>query len=274
MIDCAACAKTEGCPQTAGCAACAAGVGCAVGAGCAAVPTEPAVPADLLLAQVADAVRARATVYRLLASLYFAELTEEQIRHVASLDPFSLDGFDPLFAEGLHDVQRALRRPDSGTREELAVDYAHSILGAGTYEERRATPYESVFTSETGLLMQDARDEVLALFRSEHLQPDPRLRVPEDHLSFIFEFMAVMCDRLAGALGEGDLAEARRNVGVQKTLHAGHLLNWIDKFCDVFDKVALTRFYRGVSKMTRSFVHMDAEFLSDVDAALAEAEGE
>lgn len=221
-----------------------------------------------VLDELVEAMGARATVYRLLASLYFKELTDEQIAHIHGLDPFSFDGFDPLFAEGLHDIQRAVRKPNSGTREELAVDYAHAILGAGGYEERRATPFESVFTSEEGLLMQDARDQVLALFRAERLAPDPALRVPEDHLSFIFEFMAVLCDRFVQAVGAGDLAEARRNLGVQRRLHAEHLLNWIDAYCDVFDRVALTRFYRGVSKITRSFVHMDAEVLADAAAAL------
>ena len=50
-------------------------------------------------------------------------------------------------------------------RQELAVDFAGSILAAGSYEERRATPYESVFTSETGLLMQEARDDVYRFVR-------------------------------------------------------------------------------------------------------------
>lgn len=228
-----------------------------------------------------DAMAARATVYRLLASLYFTELTDEQIAHIHALEALDPADLDPLFAEGLHNMQRALRRPNSGTREELAVDYAHSILGAGTYEERRATPFESVFTSETGLLMQDARDEVLALLRSEGIVPDPALRVPEDHLSFICEFMAVLCDRLVAALQADDLAEARRIAQVQQTLHHDHLANWIDAYCDVLDTVALTDFYRGVSKITRSFVHGDAEALaatlellaSENDEPPAEASG-
>ena len=71
-----------------------------------------------------------------------------------------MSGGDPLIAEGFEDIRRYLRKCDTGTRQELAVDYAHTFLAAGNYESFAATPYESVFTSETGLLMQDARDEV------------------------------------------------------------------------------------------------------------------
>lgn len=213
-------------------------------------------------------MQARAQTYRLLASLYFKELTNEQIEHIHGLEALESDDFDPLFAEGLHAMQRAVRHPNSGTREELAVDYAHSILGAGAYEERRAVPFESVFTSETGLLMQEARDEVRALFLAEGVTPNPELRVPEDHLSFIFEFMAVLSDRLVLAAMAGDEAEVLRNLGVQEALHRDHLANWIDAYCDVLDQVALTRFYRGVSQITRSFVHSDKDVLADVRAVL------
>lgn len=219
--------------------------------------------------EVDGATAARAAMYCMLASLYFAELTEEKVRELAGVKLSGMDFGDELMAEGMHDIERYLRRVNSGTRQELACDYAHSMLGAGAYEQRRATPFESVFTSDSGLLMQDARDDVYRLFCQEHLEAREELRIPEDHLSFIFEFMAILCDRMRGAVACGFHEEAARLADVQKELWEHHLANWIDAYCNVLDEVALTRFYRGVAKVTRAFVHADGNFIDATRAALA-----
>lgn len=220
--------------------------------------------------QLIEVSVARALVYRTLSSLYFKELTDEQIDALAKKDLSAFDGLDPLFAQGVHDIERSLRRKNTATRQLLAVDFAGAILGAGVHEERRATPFESVFTSEAGLLMQEARDEVYRAFLDERLEVNGTLRVPEDHLSFLFEFMAVLCDRFNEALGEGDAARACGLLSRQRAFHANHLLNWIDAYCDCLEGCAETRFYQGVAKMTRSFVHLDEELLHDLHEVLLE----
>ena len=105
----------------------------------------------------------------------------------------------------------------SGARQELASDYARTFLAADTYDERRATPYESVFTSAEGLLMQDgARRRVPPFLRRGLGRGHCRGVRPEDHLSFEFEFMALMCDKANDALARGDVAEAARALRVQR----------------------------------------------------------
>ena len=47
-----------------------------------------------------------------------------------------------------------------------------------------------------------------------------------------------------------------------------HQLNWIDDLCDAVLDVAETRFYRGVAKVTRGFVHMETEVIADELEAL------
>lgn len=220
--------------------------------------------------QLVEVSRARASVYRTLSSLYFKELTDEQIDALVEQDLSVFDNLDPLFAQGCHDIERSLRHRNTATRQRLAVDFAGAILGAGTRDERRATPFESVFTSANGLLMQDARDGVLRSMCEMHLGVAEGLNVPEDHLSFLFEFMAVLSDRFSEALGEGNAAGAHGFLARQQAFHANHLLNWIDDYCDCLEGCAETRFYQGVSKMTRSFVHLDEELLRDLTEVLQE----
>ncbi|WP_172623420.1 TorD/DmsD family molecular chaperone [Arabiibacter massiliensis] len=219
----------------------------------------------LSLAQEAEA---RAAFYRMLSSLYFKELDQEGIDRLAEADLTGTGIDDELMQQGYADLAASLRHRDGGTRQELAADFAGAILAAGSYEERRATPYESVFMSETGLLMQEARDDVYRRFCEARVAVDEGLRTPEDHLSFEFEFMAAQADRLAQALRSGRAEDAAEALRMQRSFHLDHLLNWIDAFCDCLDACARTRFYRGVSKLTRGFVRLDEGLMREASEVL------
>lgn len=225
---------------------------------------------DELMTQVVESLAARSTFYRTLASLYFNEITAAQIDAMAKQDFAGLDGGNALIAEGYGDIVRYLKKRNSGTRQQIAADFAHSILAAGSYEARMATPYESVFTSANGLLMQEARDDVYRMFCDEKIGVRKKLQMPDDHLSFEFEFMAHLSDRAGEAVACADYATANEALATQQEFYEHHLLSWIDEYCDVLENVAQTRFYRGVSKITRGFVKGDAEFISDLYDAVGE----
>ena len=223
-----------------------------------------------LASQLVEVNRGRASFYRMLAQLYFKELTAEQVKHLAGMDFSGMSGDDETIAEGYADIRRYLRHANGGTRQELACDSAPTFLAAGNYETFAATPYESVFTSEMGLLMQEARDEVYKTFCSQHIQPDESLHLPEDHISFEFEFVATMLDRINDAILDGAFGHACELAQVVSDFHRDHQLNWIDDLCDSIDDVAQTRFYKGVGKVTRGFVHADTEVIADEIDALRE----
>ncbi len=213
---------------------------------------------------------ARAGFYRTLARLYFTEVSEDQVEHMAAQDFSGMSGGDALIAEGFEDIARYLRKRDTGTRQQLAVDYAHTFLAAGNYESFAATPYESVFTSPTGLLMQEARDEVYKAYCQQRVQPDEALRTPEDHVTFEFEFMATLLERTNDALAAGDVERARECARTARDFNEAHQLNWIDDLCDAVMDCAQTRFYRGLSKVTRGWVHLEAAVCADELDALEE----
>lgn len=218
---------------------------------------------------IVELLRMREGVYRMFSSLYFTELTDEQIRFFAREGLPMLESLEGPVGEGARMARGAIRRVTSATREDLAVDYAHTFLAAGsTKGEQRACPYESVFTSRTGLMMQEERDAVYKCMLDEHLEPRVELHVPEDHLSFEFDFMADLCDRTVVALQQGNLEEAKRLCGVQRAFHREHQLNWIDAFCDAVQQCCRTDFYRGVASITCGFVHMENELLAETDALL------
>lgn len=225
---------------------------------------------------VEDVLAGRASFYRMLSSIYYLELKQEQIDSIAEQDFSAFTSGDPLFDEGMADIRRYLKRRNSSTRQEMAVDYARNILGMGarSKDDRTAMPYESLFTSESRLLMQDSRDEVFRAFKKSRLKLADGVDVPEDHLSFMFEYLAIMSDRAIEALKDDSLEEAHVNLSIQQTYMEEHLLNWIDDFCRALLASASTPFYRGVAKVTQAFVHSDADTVEEMLACIdAAAEG-
>jgi TorA maturation chaperone TorD len=219
--------------------------------------------------QLREANAARARLYRTLAYYYLHELSQEQIEQLAGADLASQGAEDETMQRGFEAMADYLSKLTTGTRQELAVDYAHTFLAAGNYETFAATPYESVFTSEEGLMMQDARDEVYKMYCAEQMQPNEDLRMPEDHLAFEFEFMALLIDRMSEGLAAGDFERARHYARLQREFHRDHQLNWVDDLCDAIEDVALTVFYVGLADVTRGFVHAETEAIAD-EAALAD----
>ena len=153
--------------------------------------------------ELAEVNAARKGFYEFLASMYKLELTDEQIGTLAKQD---LPTDAEYVGAGYATVKEYLRHRDSGTRQELAVDYARVFLCTGMYEQLMAPPYESVYTSEEHLLMQDARDSAVAFYLGEELGLPADNTTPDDHLSFEFQFMAKLIERAGAALDAGDEA--------------------------------------------------------------------
>ncbi len=220
--------------------------------------------------EICELMGMRESVYRLFSSLYFKELTLEQIKFLRDLNLGDIGSMNPHMAEGLKNIKHSLHRVNSGTREDLAVDYAHTFLAAGsTKDESRACPYESVFTSREGLIMQEARDDVYRYMLNEHLEPDQSLHIPDDHIAFVFEFMADLCVRYNEAVEAGDADEAERILSLQKEFFDKHIASWIDQLCDAIEGCCRTSFYRGVSQLTRGYVEIEQDLFDEMMGAAA-----
>lgn len=222
------------------------------------------------ISQITEVNEGRAAFYRMLASLFYRELTLEKIQEIAALSGEAFDdGDDGGLAQGLSMMTRAVARADGRTRQQLAGDYAHTFLAAGNYKERMAVPFESVYTSEDGLLMQDARDDVYHMFCDEHLGLDDSVMEPEDHISFECEFMADMADKTNQALAGCDWGQAVHLAQVACLFHANHLDNWIDDLCHAIEGCAQTDFYKGLAQAAQAFIHADADSLADISSSVS-----
>ena len=211
--------------------------------------------------ELAEVNAARKGFYEFLASMYKLELTDEQIGTLTKQD---LPTDAEYVGAGYATVKEYLRHRDSGTRQELAVDYARVFLCAGMYEQLMAPPYESVYTSEGGLMMQDAYAEVLHVYRGAGFAKNPGFKEPEDHLAVELAFMALLCGRAVEALRAGDEAGAERQLRAQREFLSDHLLNWIDRFTSDVRKAAEDGFYFDLATFTEDFLTADAAELAEV----------
>lgn len=206
----------------------------------------------------------RATFYDTLASLYFKPLTQEQIDAMAQADFSEFADINEKFADGLNDMARYLRRRNTGTRQELAVDFTGAFAGASVYKGKTAAPYESVFTSDKGLMCQEGCRKVFAAYKQEAVKRREGLDWPDDHLSFMCQFMGLMSRRTQRALAAGDKTVATHDLVVSRSFLADHIVSWFGLFADVADKLLDTRFYHGVITMTEGFFDFDREVLDDL----------
>ena len=161
-------------------------------------------------------------------------------------------------------MERAVAKRHSGTRQELAVDFTGAFAGTSSWKGRYATPYESVFTSEEGLLFQESYHEVHRLYRENGVRKGAGFDFPDDHLSYICEFQAVLARRAVEALEAGDAERALEQVRRSQAVLRDHVLSWFDDFEETALLLVKTRFYRGVLKMTKGFFLFDAGVLEDL----------
>ena len=232
---------------------------------------------DTELRQLADEARERSMTYSFLARALADE--EIPLSFLDSLSSMELETGTELdaFACGLAEMDADGREQQ---RKELAADHASSLRGMSVDP---VSPYEAVHTGEKRLMMQEARDKVVAAYRQQGFGASQDLRVPEDHISLELSFMAALCERFAATVeahantddqvqgdveGQGAVegtslsAEAQELMQAQAAFVSDHLVPWVPGFCDELEDHATTPFYRGVAQMLRLFVEDEAASLS------------
>jgi TorA maturation chaperone TorD len=215
----------------------------------------------------------RAAIYRMLSRIYFKPLSEEEVETFAAMDFISLaadfEG-DDLLAEGFNDMGRALKRRNTGTRQQLSTDYTMCFDGIDAIGEEVAVPYASVFLGEFALMNQEPYHKVYKLYRSESVKLKDSLRLPDDHISFELEFLALLSDRAAAALKNDEHAEVIRNFELSREFINEHILSWFDLLAERAEKLLKTRFYRGALKVTKGYLELDLQTIADLIEAYSD----
>jgi len=219
--------------------------------------------ANELLTELAGLCRQRSATYGLLARLYRVEVDQEFLdvlhgmRFPAATGNASCD-------EGYRMVATYLSNLNEHSVTELAVDYARTFIGYGVDAYSAAFPFESVYTSEKRLKMQEARDEVLAIYHAYGLDKNESWKENEDHLAVELEFMQFMCDRTVAALETGDEDKAVSLLATQKGFLDDHLAAWAPMMTADVRRISKTWFYQGLSHVTDGFLREETAFFDEI----------
>lgn len=215
------------------------------------------------IAEYTDINSRRESMYLFLMQMYKSEIDENMFRNMKNAG-YPEDGSTGI-AEGYGMIKSYLDGTQLDPLTELSADYAKVFLGAGIADSKKAAyPYESVYTSQYRLIMQDARDEMLKTLRENKLGLKTGYSIPEDHIFIQFEFMAHICGEIKKAFINNEDETALKLLRQQKQFIEQHLLNWIPDFCSDVKNFALTDFYKGTAKITEEYIRMDLAVVEDM----------
>ena len=213
--------------------------------------------------ELVDFMTRRARTSGLLARIFRVEVDGkflEELRHLR----FPTSTGNEHVDYGYRTMYNYLKGTWEDTLLDLARDYARTFIGHGNNGRSAAYPFESVHTSEKRLLMQDARDEVLAIYRANLLKKGEEWNDCEDHIALELEFMQVMSERTAKALKEGKEDEAVEMLKTQRAFVGQHLANWVPMFVSDIKYFSQTDLYIGAGELLLGFVQTEVEALDDL----------
>lgn len=211
--------------------------------------------------ETAALMESRAHVYQVLSRCFKEEVDATFAAELA--EGFRFEGPAPV-QQPLLAMQEALRGADEGALEQMAVDFDRIFFGMGPLTARHAFPYESVYTSERAIMMQQAYSQVVAAYREQRLAKDPSFKEPEDHIAVELAFMATLAQRCAMFLQQGQEEAAVQTAAQQLAFLQGHLLNWTDRFSADLKTAAGEGFYFHLAQFAQLFMEEDAALLTEM----------
>lgn len=217
-----------------------------------------------------ELMSARAQGYGMLARLLRVEIDAPTLKELQGMRFPTATG-NAKADEGYRQMFEYLRRAWDDSITELAIDFVRTFIGHGVNGYSAAYPFESVYTSERRLLMQEARAEVLAAFRENNLKKD-RWTEGEDHIALELEFMQRLSLRTAEAIAAENNDEAIELVRRQYAFLQDHLLNWVPMFVSDMRMFAKTLFYQGVAQLLMGFLEEDEAVLTALLESVTEDE--
>lgn len=219
---------------------------------------EEASRADLI-----EACKQRAATYGFLSRLYRKEVDADLLEELHDAR-FRVSYGNADVDEGYRRIATYLSGIWENTETELAADFMRVFFGHGYDGHAAAYPFESIYVSEKRLLMQSARDEVLALYRAAGLDKQPSWKEGEDHLALELEYMQILTNRTVEALCKGNQDEAVALVKTQANFLDDHLLSWVPMMTAEMKRFAKTEFYQGLAYLTEGFLAIEKELIDEL----------
>lgn len=216
--------------------------------------------------EVLEILQARGTTYTFLSQMYGQEVSSDVLGQLLNaLTSLEEQQAQDAGYELLGQFARNAQGRDLGeVGKELAAEYVRLFYAS----RQGVSPYESVYTSEDHLLMQEARDQVLQAYRAEGLEKPDEFQEPEDHIALELAFMAYLCEGTVDALQSGQREAALVCLSKQKDFLKDHLMVWLPQFCQHLAQATRSDFYGGLAQITRVYLDQESETVDELCTAV------
>ena len=219
-------------------------------------------------AKASCAAQMRSASYRLLSRMFLEEVPLAFLKALPEVVHAGFSGMSALPCDLDRTLADAVERV--GARQvflDAAADCAALLWGMSA---RSVHPYESVYASPAGVMMQEPRDQVVSVYRRAGVAiSEGGANIPEDHIGIELAFMALLCERQARALVAADDDLVCEACAMQHSFLRDHLLNWAPTFCeDLFDRAEKRAQLdvsdrRGGTPLYASLAQVTQQFLKD-----------
>jgi len=207
----------------------------------------------------------RAALYRWFARLFFTTASETEVidlragRMRAVLESLAMT---PGAEEPVAAICRAL---DHGSAASVAASLgvARTRLFDGIGGNQTTPPYRSVFTSDSGLLCQEATVEMEQVLRQYVLKLDESVCEPADHLSLQLEVMSQLA-LCAAVETEATGAAAGHFLVGQANFIDRQLLDWVPRFAGRLAEVDEFGFHAGLAAVLVLILQQDRAYLAEL----------
>ncbi len=180
-------------------------------------------------------------VLELLSSIYLCKPSRESIENWQT----ALAAESSIFLDELKRVINGIDTASEEQLEELLWEYTKLFVGPYRLP---CPPWESVYTSPKRLMMQEAADQVMAIYREAGLVVNTDDVLP-DHIGVELNFLAVLFQKTHMETDQKD-----HYVDMTGRFLAEHLSRWIPEFTRDMENAAETSFYKAVAKTTRNII--------------------
>jgi len=198
-------------------------------------------------------MKARQNVYDLLRCFFLQEPTEPFLAALKEENILKdLMGYNQELDKGVELVSSALSPSDLGSLASvLEEEFTRLFVGP-----LPIPLYESVYRSESGLVMQKETLTVRQKYMDAGLFIHPDSSFSEDHIGAEIEFIYYLCQKTA----QTDEEEAQKSYFLrQQEFLRDHLSVWVGPLCERLFAAAHTSYFQGVAKMTKGFIAWDFE---------------
>jgi putative dimethyl sulfoxide reductase chaperone len=177
----------------------------------------------------------------LLSSMYLCKPSLAAINNWKT----ALSADESLFLQEIKEAIMEIHTASVDELEELLWDYTRLFIGP---YKLPCPPWESVYTSPKRLMMQDAADQVLKLYREVGLSINTSDIMP-DHIGAELNFLALLLHSANSETGDREQLAI-----ITDDFISNHILKWVPEFARDMGNAAETRFYRTLANVTGNIV--------------------